>query len=179
MSETRADWIEVFADTPARTPRHLQPHGRKPGLRPHRERRVAAGISAAGHAIAQHDASLVPRQTGAREEYQIAVQLRADRLLEETIEFVDDKKEIVAGRQPRTKTRPEAFSSDRPAPEGGRATALRTALIGLSIECSPDPRLRLNDGLYLTPGSTPTPLRPLRSRSIKSLSSRPAGLARR
>jgi hypothetical protein len=30
-----------------------------------------------------------------REEYQIAVQLRADGLLEETIDIIDDKKEIV------------------------------------------------------------------------------------
>src|SRR5207342_2899220 len=52
----------------------------------------------------------------------------------------------------------------------------KVRLMGLSIECSPNPRLRLNDGLYLTPGLRPTPLRPLRSRSIKSLSSWPRRL---
>ena len=43
VSETRADWIEVLADTPAPdSRRHLQPRGRKSGVRAHRERRVAA-----------------------------------------------------------------------------------------------------------------------------------------
>jgi hypothetical protein len=179
VSETRADWIEVLADTPAPDSHDIF----SPAVGNLVCDRIANGESLLkiSSEPAMPSRSTMHRwcrdKPEFREEYQIAVQLRADGLLEETIEIIDDKKEIVT----ETTTEDEDgtkrhFRQIDPLPKEAVPRPSKVRLMGLSIECSPNPRLRLNDGLYLTPGLRPTPLRPLRSRSIKSLSSWPRRL---
>jgi hypothetical protein len=97
VSETRADWIEVRADTPAPDSRHIF----SPAVGNLVCERIAAGATL--NQIAS-EPSMPSRSTINRwctdrpefkRQYDIAVQLRADGLLEETIEIIDDKKEIV------------------------------------------------------------------------------------
>jgi hypothetical protein len=97
VSETRADWIEVLADTPAPDKRHIF----SPAVGNLVCERIANGESLLkiSSQPAMPSRSTMHRwcrdKPEFREEYQIAVQLRADGLLEETIDIIDDKKEIV------------------------------------------------------------------------------------
>jgi hypothetical protein len=97
VSETRADWIEVLADTPAPDKRHIF----SPAVGNLVCERIANGESLLriSSEPAMPSRSTMHRwcrdKPEFREEYQIAVQLRADGLLEETIDIIDDKKEMV------------------------------------------------------------------------------------
>jgi hypothetical protein len=97
VSETRADWIEVLTDTPAADKRHIF----SPAVGNLVCERIANGESLLriSSEPAMPSRSTMHRwcrdKPEFREEYQIAVQLRADGLLEETIDIIDDKKEIV------------------------------------------------------------------------------------
>jgi hypothetical protein len=109
VSETRADWIEVLADTPAPDKRHVF----SPAVGNLVCERIANGESLLqiSREPAMPSRSTMHRwcrdNPEFREEYQIAVQLRADGLLEETIDIIDDKKEIVT----------ETVLADTPAPD--------------------------------------------------------------
>ena len=97
VSETRADWIEVLTDTPAPDKRHIF----SPAVGNLVCERIANGESLLkiSSEPAMPSRSTMHRwcrdNREFREEYQIAVQLRTDGLLEETIDIIDDKKEIV------------------------------------------------------------------------------------
>jgi hypothetical protein len=97
VSETRADWVEVLTDTPAPDTHHIF----SPAVGNLVCERIANGESLLkiSSEPAMPSRSTMHRwcrdNPEFREEYQIAVQLRADGLLEETIEIIDDKKEIV------------------------------------------------------------------------------------
>jgi hypothetical protein len=97
VSETRADWIEVLADTPAPDSRHIF----SPAVGNLVCERIAAGetLNKIASEPGMPSRSTIDRWCTDRPEfkrqYDIAVQLRADGLLEETIEIIDDKKEIV------------------------------------------------------------------------------------
>jgi hypothetical protein len=97
VSETRADWIEVLTDTPAADKRHIF----SPAVGNLVCERIANGESLLkiSSEPAMPSRSTMHRwcrdNREFREEYQIAVQLRADGLLEETIDIIDDKKEMV------------------------------------------------------------------------------------
>jgi hypothetical protein len=97
VSETRADWIEVLADTPAPDSRHIF----SPAVGDLVCEHIAAGATLNQIACepGMPSRSTIDRWRTDRPEfkrqYDIAVQLRADGLLEETIEIIDDKKEIV------------------------------------------------------------------------------------
>ena len=97
LSETRADWIEVLADTPAPDSRHIF----SPAVGNLVCERIAAGetLNKIASEPGMPSRSTIDRWCTDRPEfkrqYDIAVQLRADGLLEETIEIIDDKKEIV------------------------------------------------------------------------------------
>src|SRR3984893_16047816 len=97
VSETRADWIEVLADTPAPDSRHIF----SPAVGNLVCERIAAGatLNQIASEPGMPSRSTINRWCTDRPEfkrqYDIAVQLRADGLLEETIEIIDDKKEIV------------------------------------------------------------------------------------
>jgi hypothetical protein len=97
LSETRADWIEVLADTPAPDSRHIF----SPAVGNLVCERIAAGATL--NQIAS-EPGMPSRSTISRwrtdrpefkREYDIAVELRADGLLEETIDIIDDKNGIV------------------------------------------------------------------------------------
>jgi len=98
VSETRADWIEVLTDTPEQDNRHI--------FNPEQVGHLVCDRIANGESLLKisREPAMPSRSTmhrwcrdkpEFREEYQIAVQLRADGLLEETIDIIDDKKEIV------------------------------------------------------------------------------------
>jgi transcriptional regulator with XRE-family HTH domain len=97
VRETRADWIEVLVDTPARDSRHIF----SPAVGNLVCERIAAGatLNQIASESGMPSRSTINRWCTDRPEfkrqYDIAVQLRADGLLEETIEIIDDKKEIV------------------------------------------------------------------------------------
>ena len=97
VSETRADWIEVLADTPAPDSRHIF----SPAVGNLVCERIAAGatLNQIASEPGMPSRSTISRWRTDRPEfkrqYDIAVQLRADGLLEETIDIIDDKKEIV------------------------------------------------------------------------------------
>src|SRR6476646_8633041 len=97
LSETRADWIEILADTPAPDSRHIF----SPAVGNLVCERIAAGetLNKIASEPGMPSRSTIDRWCTDRPEfkrqYDIAVQLRADGLLEETIEIIDDKKEIV------------------------------------------------------------------------------------
>ena len=97
VSETRADWIEVLADTPAPDSRHIF----SPAVGNLVCERIAAGatLNQIASEPGMPSRSTINRWCTDRPEfkhqYDIAVQLRADGLLEETIDIIDDKKEIV------------------------------------------------------------------------------------
>jgi hypothetical protein len=97
VSETRADWIEVLADTPAPDSRHIF----SPAVGNLVCERIAAGdtLNKIASEPGMPSRSTIDRWCTDRPEfkrqYDIAVQLRADGLLEETIDIIDDKKEIV------------------------------------------------------------------------------------
>ena len=97
VSETRADWIEVLADTPAPNSRHIF----SPAVGNLVCERIAAGetLNKIASEPGMPSRSTIDRWCTDRPEfkrqYDIAVQLRADGLLEETIDIIDDKKEIV------------------------------------------------------------------------------------
>src|SRR6202048_3915910 len=97
LSETRADWIEILADTPAPDSRHIF----SPAVGNLVCERIAAGetLNKIASEPGMPSRSTIDRWCTDRPEfkrqYDIAVQLRADGLLEETIDNIDDKKEIV------------------------------------------------------------------------------------
>ena len=90
VSETRADWIEVLADTPAPDSHHIF----SPAVGNLVCERIANGESLLkiSREPAMPSRSTMHRwcrdKPEFREEYQIAVQLRADGLLEETIDII-------------------------------------------------------------------------------------------
>jgi hypothetical protein len=92
VSETRADWIEVLADTPAPDSRHAPAVGNLVC------ERIAAGstLNQIASEPGMPSRSTINRWCTDRPEfkrqYDIAVQLRADGLLEETIEIIDDRR---------------------------------------------------------------------------------------
>jgi len=96
VSETRADWIEVLADTPAPDSHHIF----SPAVGNLVCDRIANGESLLK---ISREPAMPSRATlhrwchkpAYRDEYLTAVQLRSDGLLEETIDIIDDKKEIV------------------------------------------------------------------------------------
>ena len=98
VSETRADWIEVLADTPAPDARHIF----SPAVGDLVCEHIAAGatLNQIASEPGMPSRSTINRWCTTRPEfkrqYDIAVQLRADGLLEETIDIIDDKKEIVS-----------------------------------------------------------------------------------
>jgi hypothetical protein len=97
VSETRADWIEVLTDTPAPDKRHIF-SDEMGGLVCER---IASGetLNKIASEPGMPSRSTISRWRTDRPEfkrqYDIAVQLRADGLLEETIDIIDDKKEMV------------------------------------------------------------------------------------
>ena len=97
VSETRADWIEVLVDAPAANSRHIF----SPAVGNLVCERIASGetLNKIASEPGMPSRSTISRWCTDRPEfkrqYDIAVQLRADGLLEETIQIIDDKKEIV------------------------------------------------------------------------------------
>jgi hypothetical protein len=97
VSETRADWIEVLTDTPAADKRHIF----SPAVGNLVCERIADGetLNQIASEPGMPSRSTIDRWRTDRPEfkrqYDIAVQLRADGLLEETIDIIDDKAEMV------------------------------------------------------------------------------------
>ena len=121
VSETRADWVEVLTDTPAPDSRHIF----SPAVGNLVCERIADGetLNQIASEPGMPSRSTIDRWCTDRPEfkrqYDIAVQLRADGLLEETIEIIDDKKEIVTETttedEDGTKRVSKAFTSPRAA----------------------------------------------------------------
>jgi hypothetical protein len=97
LSETRADWVEVLTDTPAPDTHHIF----SPAVGNLVCERIASGetLNKIASEPGMPSRSTINRWCTDRPEfkrqYDIAVMLRTDGLLEETIEIIDDKKEIV------------------------------------------------------------------------------------
>jgi terminase small subunit-like protein len=98
VSETRADWIEVLADTPSPDSRHIF----SPAVGNLVCERIAAGetLNQIASEPGMPSRSTIDRWRTDRPEfkrqYDIAVMLRTDGLLEETIDIIDDKKAIIS-----------------------------------------------------------------------------------
>jgi hypothetical protein len=97
VSETRADWVEVLTDTPAPDTHHIF----SPAVGNLVCERIASGetLNNIASEPGMPSRSTISRWCNDRpefkREYDIAVELRADGLLEETIEIIDNKNGIV------------------------------------------------------------------------------------
>ena len=98
VSETRADWVEVLTDTPAPDTHHIF----SPAVGNLVCERIAAGatLNQIASEPGMPSRSTIDRWRTDRPEfkrqYDIAVQLRAAGLLEETIDIIDDKNAIIS-----------------------------------------------------------------------------------
>jgi hypothetical protein len=118
VSETRADWVEVLTDTPAPDTHHIF----SPAVGNLVCERIADGetLSKIASEPGMPSRSTIDRWRTDRPEfkrqYDIAVQLRTDGLLEETIDIIDDKKEMltetVTENEDGTKSVSKAFAKE-------------------------------------------------------------------